>query len=350
MEIAIAEQAARWLIELEDESPPASLADFTSWLKASPRHVEEFLLAAAAWRRFDDIDAEHRVEVERIVSEVSDNVISFGVPTDEDGGALPTAFPPARLSSHRRLFAGVTVCAALLALAGWWIVATSGTQAYSTAIGEQRTVQLTDGSLVQVNTRSRIEVHFTDQAREIRLLEGEALFTVTHNAQRPFRVRSGATVIHAVGTEFNVRRRATGTTVSVVEGLVKVSTQTGQDTLRTAPAGNDLKDGNELAAGEEADITINGHVDKHTAPDLAATLAWRERRLVFRDDALADIVAEFNRYNAGYQIRLEGETGNGIRLTGVFRADDPEAVLLYLTANSELRVERTRDGAIIRDP
>ncbi len=92
-----------------------------------------------------------------------------------------------------------------------------------TSLGEQRFFKLDDGSVLYLNTQSRVEVRYSRAARVVRLIEGEAMFTVEHDAARPFRVMAGPTVIQAVGTRFNVYRTRLSTTVSVVEGVVKIA-------------------------------------------------------------------------------------------------------------------------------
>src|SRR5690606_34920469 len=146
-----------------------------------------------------------------------------------------------------------------LIAAGVWAVLLSGGQTYATAVGEQRRIELTDGSVVHLNTRSRLEVAFTDGARDIRLLEGEATFTVEGDPARPFSVHAGTNIIRAIGTQFNVLRRPSGTTVQVIEGEVRVSTDTLQEPL---------------SIGEEARIDDSGHLKKRRAPDVSNLAAW----------------------------------------------------------------------------
>jgi transmembrane sensor len=316
-EPGVSEQAAQWLIELEDELQPAAFADFTAWLKASPRHVEEFLLAAAAWGQFNHIDRERRIDVRTLMSATVDNVVALSAEKD------PPSSP--RSSSRAwRFGAAAAAIVAAVSMSVWLARAHIVASTYATAIGEQRSIKLTDGSLIQLNTGSRVETHLTGNARDVRLLEGEALFTVARDISRPFRVDSGGIIIQAVGTQFNVYRREDGAKVSVIEGRVRVRTDSAEQALE---------------AGEEVNIAANGRIAKRRVVDIANAAAWRERRLVFRDDTLADIVAEFNRYNAQYQIRLEGDAGRRMRLTGVFRADDPDALVLYLAANTDLQID-----------
>jgi transmembrane sensor len=94
-------------------------------------------------------------------------------------------------------------------------------------------------------------------------------------------------------------------------------------------------------------VLPRGEVVKETVTDLARVTAWRERRLVFRGDSLATIADEFNRYNR-IQIHVEGERVRTKRLTGVFAADDPHSLVLFLKGDNELDVGTNERGVWIR--
>ncbi len=170
---------------------------------------------------------------------------------------------------------------------GW--LACSHRPTYATAIGEQRTLRLADGSLLQLNTHSRVQVHLTSTSRDVRLLEGEAFFSVQHDPSRPFRVESGGTLVQAVGTQFNVYRGSSGQTRG---GGHRRSRSNRRARSRTRP-------------GSAAAVTC-GRTDQHCArdalikqkdEDVANAVAWRQRKLVFNGKRLEDVAAEFNRYN-----------------------------------------------------
>jgi transmembrane sensor len=202
-------------------------------------------------------------------------------------------------------------------------------QSYATAVGEQRTLELEDGSIVHLNTHSKIEVRLSAGGRDIELVAGEALFKVHRDPARPFRVHAQDAVIQALGTQFNVYRRPQGTTVSVLEGAVQVAAT-------------------RLDAGEEARIVPSGAVMKHKVADVTQTVAWRQRRLVFDQDSLSDMIQEFNRYNSTPQFHLEGTDVANRHYTGVFDADDPESLIQLLAAEPGLAVERKDDTILVR--
>jgi transmembrane sensor len=224
----------------------------------------------------------------------------------------------------------------ILAGAAWW-VQNAGRLTYSTAIGEQRQFELADGSIVNLNARSRLQVRFTEHARSVQLLEGQALFKVEHDLARPFIVQSGNTSIQAVGTQFDVNRRPADTRVAVIEGVVRIAPpKDGSGTTQL------------LSAGENVDIAADGKIMKRASSKAAETTAWRQRRLVFRGDTLGDIAAEFNRYNASLPIRVLDEAASSQHFSGTFDADAPETLVQALAGDDTLLIVRRADEIVIR--
>jgi transmembrane sensor len=324
--------------------------------------VEEFLLASAVWKEFEHVDAARRLDIERLVEEARNNVSAIGAAAtaastaaastpDSSTGAGAASPIRARTGVRRIALAAAAVGATLLVGVALWQAPRAQPRSYATVRGEQRALKLEDGSVVYLNTQSRVEVAFSKEARVIRLLEGEAMFNVEHDAARPFRVMAGSTVIQAIGTRFNVYRSAAGATVSVVEGVVQISpdpasaaqraAQHATDTpATTRPASASAAEPHlaRVAAGEQARILADGEIVTHSVPDLAQIVSWRERRLVFRAERLEDVATQFNRYNA-VQIRVEDDALRSKQITGVFDADDPRSFVQFLQRDSTLTVE-----------
>lgn len=338
----IAEEAAQWLIDLEDEATP-DMAGFAAWLAASPRHVEEFLLASAVWHEGDALDAARRIDVERLLEEARANVHPLRTRLLNAGFAKRSrkVGPAGRIGLVAAAVAILAVCVTL-----WVGFAGRGTQ-YITGIGEQRSLRLADGSTVTLNTRSQMRVRFGDRMRQIELLAGEALFSVAHDPQRPFRVIVDHAAVQAVGTEFNVRRYTAGATVSVVEGVVQIAPLpqlvVSARTSATVPAPE------RLAAGQQASVSDQGAILNQETVDTSRVIAWRERRLIFRDAPLMTVADEFNRYNE-VQLIVTGEATRARRVTGVFDADKPRALLTFLEHDPALAIERNGDRVSIRGP
>jgi transmembrane sensor len=239
---------------------------------------------------------------------------------------------------HRKLVLYVAATIAAMTFSAVVYFGSPTQTVYVTGIGEQSSYKLQDGSVVVLNTDTQVKVDYSREARNLRLVKGEALFRVEREAGRPFVVTAGDTSVRAIGTEFNVRRRGEGATeVAVVEGVVQV-TAAPRAALGDAGA---LK----LAAGEQARVTGAGvKVSGNQSPD--EVLSWRQRRLAFKDARLADVAAEFNRYNHS-QLRVEG-AAQEMRMTGIFDADHPQALALYAQKNPALTVRADGDNWIIR--
>ena len=337
---ALAEEAAHWLIELE-EPGDTTLRRFAEWLETSPRHVEEFLMAAAVWKELDSLDTARRIDIQTLVDEARRNVRPLQPAAPE--GLLTRAKEPS--AARLRRFVAAAALAVVGAGLALWVAQSDSPHTYATDRGEQRTLKLEDGSVVYLNTDSRVEVRYAKRVRAIRLLEGEAMFNVEHDSARPFRVTAGATVIQAIGTRFNVYRSEGGETVSVVEGIVQISPDAAAPAHRapsSAATASQLQaiepDQARVSAGEQARISLNGAIVKRAVPDLAQVVAWRERRLVFRGDPLEEVAAQFNRYNA-VQIHVEGDSLRSRQITGVFDADDPRSLLQFLERDGTLAIE-----------
>lgn len=193
---------------------------------------------------------------------------------------------------------------------------------YETAIGEQRDVLLPDGSRITLNTDTAVTVHYADSVRRIDLERGEAVFSVKHDTQRPFDVAAGGTLTRALGTEFNVDMRRDRISVSVLEGVVRVSAAgdagTGEPTAIPA-----------LTQGRTAEMHRGDGRIAETAADLNRIHAWRARRLEFSDTPLPDALAEFNRYSTAHVVIGTPEL-QSVRVSGVFSIGDTEAFLFSL--------------------
>jgi transmembrane sensor len=324
----IAEEAAAWVAELRELNPKRQ-AEFSAWLMESPRHLEQFFLMAELDTQIEEVSRTHEFAGTEAHSSSHENVVAMHAPAATPNSAAAAKRP-------RRWVALAAVCAGLAVLTGWLMHTYSGGHEYSTDVGEIRSFKLPDGSVVLLNTGSRVKVEFTNQERRFQLLEGEALFTAERDPTRPFRVFTGDAVIQALGTQFNVYRRPNATTVSVLDGSVGISSRESA----TARAAIELK------AGRAADILPGGDVATPLPLQRAKVIAWQQRRLLFKEDTLTNIVAEFNRYNRTPKIKLVDSTVANLRLSGVFDADAPEALLLFLEKVNALAVERT--GAEVR--
>jgi len=349
LELLHAQQASAWVQVLLDPTAEQR-AGFVKWLKDSPRNVRDFLFMVTIEQALDHLDPKRLRDIEDLLTQAEGRVVPLT-------GAMRRAPEPARVRaslrgrdpharwSRKRLAVAASLLtasllAASLTMWGYFAHGSYGWKQFATATGEQRAFELEDGSVIHLNTNSRIALRFAGHSREVRLLQGEALFRVHHDAVRPFRVYTSDAVIQATGTQFNVYNRPDGTEVAVIEGRVNVTPERNLSLAKfNVPAASVPEDPatRSVGASQEARVERGGVLSVRAVPDVADSVARRERRLVFRQETLEHIVAEFNRYNAR-QIHLENAAVASRVFTGVFDADDPDSLAQVLARDSSLSV------------
>ncbi len=337
---SLLEEAAYWWIVLHENScTNADREGFAKWVSRSPERVEAFLwmnIVSSALRspavQWLDTPAD---ELIRQAHASSAQVI----PLHHRIFRTAASSPESCFFRSARVLVSTVFTVLLVVMLGLWLGA--GVKSYQTAVGEQRSVVLEDGSLVTINTSSEIEVDYSRERRLIRLIRGEALFEVMHNVQRPFDVIVGDVIVRAVGTKFNVDRRARQTTVSVVEGTVKVMSEIPSASDRTTHS--DDSAARIVTAAQRIVLTNEEMGAPEQIPDLAPLTAWTQRQLVFENQSLAAVAEEFNRYNRR-QILIRSPALNEREITGVFQANDSYPFLVFISQIPGVRVETTTEG------
>jgi transmembrane sensor len=321
----VTEQASGWWVLLNEGS--ATQADhraFAAWVSRSPERVSAYLQAA----QVSHVLRSPRTQwPDTSIDELIGAAAASGVarfPGTADGSAKPSRRPA-------RLVPRLTIATALVAV----VVAAIGlyffypqTERFETALGEQRSVTLSDGSLVTLNTLSAVEVRFDGKRRHVALVGGEALFQVAHDTARPFEVTAREVTVRAVGTRFNVDRHSPTTRVMVTEGRVQVSARSANVPLGV---------GEQLTLAPQGEPRIS-HVN------VAAATAWTQRELVFESQPLGEIAAELNRYNRQV-IDIQGEALRAEQVTGVFQSHDPASFLAFIRRVPGVSVELSADGS-----
>lgn len=357
----IIDEAAEWFVDCrEGDLDPAAEKAFNQWLRRSPEHIAAYMEVAAFWADVPNFVAKENIDVSALIAyaRAEDNIVPLAAVgrTPHHENAKPadsaitemlragTPLTPARTSWRMSLLAA-SFATAVVGLGSWSLMYRD---TYRTGVGEQRLVLLEDGSTVELNARSRLRVRFTDEMRNIKLLEGQALFRVTKDPQRPFVVTSGDASVRAVGTQFDVYRKKTGTTVTVIEGKVAVtdssvpSSQLSQVSTSHSPLKRlenpDNPDAGTiiLSAGEQLVVSMKMPSLPKPANILVAT-AWTQRQIVFQGAPLGEVVEEFNRYNPR-QMTLLDESLQSVRVSGVFSSTEPASLLRFLREQVHLEV------------
>jgi transmembrane sensor len=356
-----AREAAEWLQVMGDTPSDADRAGFAAWVARSPLHLEELLMAQLVQRELASSAALQAFDLDAVLAQAQamDNVVPlYDAPSAVTGARLLERKPAARGRRRRlgwALAAGVAGCALL---AGSWTLLQPEVPVhqYASAVGEQRSIALADGSMVTLAPASYIAVRFSAGVRDIELRDGEATFDVAHDSSRPFRVHAGDNTVQAVGTRFTVNRLPSGTLVAVSEGKVKVTANSSwleslwRDDAATLEAGKakveSLGRPAALSAGEQARIPQGQQAMLRMPLEVSNEPVDGKRRLSFRNDTLADIISEFNRYNPR-PIVVTDPLIREQRYSGVFHADDADSFLQFLECCSQLQVIRQADRNVI---
>ncbi len=325
----IEDRAAAWLARRDSarwsEADQRELAD---WLQADTAHRVAFLRLEAGWEKSARLKA------------FGAAAKSGGVPPAGEWRASafferrPGAAVRASGKAHGRRFAAIAAgVVVVLATAIYFSSSQEGVR-YSTPVGGVASIPLRDGSLVTLNTSSRIRVVLTDAERRIELENGEAFFDVAKDARRPFVVKAGNRNVVAVGTQFAVRRDGADVQVVVTDGKVRVE-QTG------GHGGGGL-----LTAGAVARIDGQAiHTQNKTLHEVEEALSWRSGYLAFDETSLANAVAEFNRYSPR-KIRIDDPQLAALRINGKFRSTNADDFILLLRNGFNIRA-RARGEAIV---
>jgi transmembrane sensor len=229
------------------------------------------------------------------------------------------------------------VVAGLGSYLGWRSL---GVTDVATGVGELCSVVLPDHSVVELNTHSEIRFDFNPTERRVELVRGEAFFVVAKDPGRPFVVVTDVATARAVGTRFSVYRRPAGTLVTVAEGKVLVRDLSG---IRQSSASTGVS-AVEVVPGEQAEAQPGKPVVMHQAA-LQRSLAWREHRLIFAGEPLANVVEEFNRYNVTVLTITEPRLRDQ-RISGVFDANDPESLIDFLVKVDHIPMSRAIRGQV----
>jgi transmembrane sensor len=351
-------EAADWFARLQaGEMERAERQAFVEWLRESYIHVTEILRIAQIHGELEQF--EHWARLSTGPRTAEDNVVELR-PSSEDS--------PLQVAGEERdprhgkpllmLFA-VAATVVLMAATALVLPRIRG-QVIETERGERREVVLSDGSVLQVDPETRVRVKYADEVRQVFLDRGRALFRVAKNAHRPFLVQANGTTVRAVGTAFGVEQQTRGVIVTVAEGKVAVLSDdvSPSSSLLRAPSdaagqGVNVPESARssrgtlfLIADQQVTVPNIGAAEPVRAVDSHRALAWAEGRLIFQNDELGSVIAQFNRYN---RVQLS-VTDSGLAakpVSGVFNASDPEAFIAFLQSVTAVEIVREGDRSIM---
>jgi transmembrane sensor len=312
----LCEQAAAWVVRLNSGPSEIDLDRFSQWRSQSPLHERAFDQAMAAWLAVGEHASEPRLLAMR-------------------RDVLERAGRAENRWSRRAIAAAIAllILTPLLAFVAYqWHMPRE--QAFRTAHGEQRVIVLDDGTRMSLDAVTQVIVKYTPDVRNIELLAGRANFEVAKDVTRPLKVKVGPRTVTAIGTVFTVEREPRQVVVTLVEGLVAVST------------GSQATNPIELRPQQELRMTDGGEVSLRDSIDPDQALAWREGKLIFDNEPLRTVVARMNNYIATPLV-AEGAAAE-LRVSGVFRAGDTAAFLEAIKAYFPVTDERGPDAVTLR--
>ncbi|MFJ3487701.1 FecR family protein [Pseudomonas sp. NPDC090202] len=316
---AVRDQAAFWFSRTRDSELPAEENDsFQAWLAEHDQHAHEFRLLQSLWGAAELLPRERL----QALCEADEPVPLRAAPKAARG----TFFRYAVAASLVAMVVGGGLCFGLNREPDY-------SAEFATVLGERRQVALPDGSVVDLNGRTRMKVHFFERSRQIELTQGEAMFSVEHDTSRPFVVQTGNGSVTVTGTRFDVRRDSAQTLVAVESGTVKVKGRGDQQ-------GNQVT----LTAGLGSSIDASGTVAPASSVNTAAITAWRGGKLVFDNATLGDVAREVSRYREKPLHVAAGKAEN-LRLTSVFKSDDTDALVRALPSILPVAVRTLADGS-----
>ncbi|WP_248733164.1 FecR family protein [Pseudomonas sp. MWU13-2517] len=304
------DEAAQWFVRLQD----AELSDeerqcFDAWRAQRPEHQYEFDVLQGVWNATDLLP---KARLQALCE-------------------TPVKRPKHRAVLRYAAAASVVAVALGLGLFSGLDHPKPYSAEFSTHVGEHRQVALPDGSMMDLNSRSVVAVHYEKGRRAVELKQGEAMFSVEHDTSRPFVVAAGAGQVSVTGTRFDVRRDDDQTRVVVEAGTVKVQGR-ASDQIVT------------LTAGRGTHVDALGQVSTAYAVNPDELTAWRSGKLVFNNAPLSDVAREVSRYRER-PLRVGTAAVGNLRLSSVFKSSDTDALLKALPHILPVAVRVLPDGS-----
>ena len=337
----IEHEARKWLIRMDGDEPltEAERHSLREWMARSPAHRAELTRLTKFWNNAN------------ILTELTGEQLP---PEGASTKKLPrSGIIPRILMAVSAILASVVVTYTGLRQLGGGTVS----RAYETAIGEQKTVVLADGTEIQLNTDSRVEVVYTKDSRTIRLRRGEVHVSAAYDPSRVLEVHAAHSLVRALGTAFDVYIDGQAVEVMVTKGLVEVVDNT--DGASIIDAGDTAKAGSGSSAGGQSKIvrlkenefmrfaSSDGVMPVRQLSDteVQRRLAWQEGYLGFSGEPLSEVVKAFNRYSL-----VKFEIGDpelaALSVGGSFRLGDVSAAVELLSQTCGIRARQVNETTI----
>ncbi|HET7268377.1 MAG TPA: FecR domain-containing protein [Oleiagrimonas sp.] len=300
----VPDTAEQWLARLLD--PDCTDADrdaFERWRAASPAHASAYAQAERIW-----------------------NLSAQAIDTDPAlAAAAQRALQPSRPRQPLYRWGAATLAVAALLVVALLVVPTwlsppnapTGT-VYRTAIGQQRTIPLSDGSSILLDTHSVVRVRYSDRARRVDLMRGRAQFSVHGDPHWPFVVHAYNGTVTALGTRFQVALDGDKVDVTLLHGQLAIATRV-DDTVRRAA----------LTSGQRLHFDRTGSIGPVHPADMTQARGWTAGKLFVHDWRLPRLLAAMNRYSTT-QVVIGDASLKTLRISGVFHVGDQRTLVQAL--------------------
>lgn len=374
----IEKEASEWIVRFEEGEPPTQrdVNELKAWIARSPKHREIMMRYASLWNDMDLL-TELAMPLARNAKPNASFVsgLLVWILSTAARGIAVLSKPRKVLSPPKKAWIALAVVLILSTLGVFALSVivfeqTSRNGIYVTSTGERRTIALPDGSTIWLNTRSKVEVSYSNAKRRIVLNNGEAYFKVAKNSLRPFEVYAGSRMVRAVGTAFSVYRGNNSVNVTVTEGRVDLaivkslsSTESIAGVADTgvsvtpvpAKSQNSTEEDftqllGSLVAGQSVNLSEDDpgfmeNVRTHEQRELDQRLSWRDGLLIFSGESLQEVVEEVSRYTV-LKIRIADPELKSIRVGGQFKVGETEALFDVLENGFGLQVSRLDDNHV----
>ena len=372
----IKEEAALWLLKIEDESPLSdeNVAELRQWVNSSDVHREIITRMSKTWGDMDVLTAmmsptitHKRTPIKLFKTWVFSPVFAFVYLFRQLFSITVKIF-----SSPKSIGAAVALSTVLCV---WLVMPWQGfdktampDNVYVTSIGEHSKHTLPDGSILWLNSSSEVEVQYSPKYRRISLLEGEAHFEVVKDPTRPFEVYSQGRLVRAVGTAFTVYKIENRIEVFVSEGKVELAivdktfvitpndtsdkniqagvskAETSQNDLE-APVKQylgQLEAGQSISIADVDKLAIMSNQNKIVQLDpgeIVRKLSWLDGKLVFAGESLQEVVTEISRHTS-MRIDVPDPKLKKMRIGGHFQAGETDALFIVLESGFGIHVNK----------
>ena len=335
---AIDSEAADWLVKLDGgELTTRDRHALRTWLSEDPEHARALKRLAAIWSDMDIV----LNDLPETYQPKTRNILSIFFPINRLSRALVA------------VFIGLIGLSVLLYFTDDRH-STVETAFHATEVGKQLVEQFSDGSIAHLNTDSIIETEYSNFSRIVRLVRGEAMFEVVHDAMRPFIVYAGNQQVKVVGTKFVVRLTSENIIVTVTDGQVQLSKRQRAGTGTAAGQGGSGQEQEVLLVSEGEEVKVSNKVESPeinivSDQELERRFSWLSGQLVFRNERLEQVIKEISRYVPA-QIIIEDHELKDLRISGRLEIGDTDALLEAIEVSFNVQASHIDNEVIHLSP